>query len=88
MKRDKYLLLGALYLSQGLPYGFFTLALPIALRQRGIDLATISASGVLLLPWALKFLWGPLIDRFGSRRSWILPLQTGTVLVLLALASP
>lgn len=79
-------LLGTLYFSQGLPFGFFTLALPIVLRQRGTDLATIGASTVLLLPWALKFLWGPLVDRYGSRRAWILPLQVGTVVTLGALA--
>src|SRR6476619_2165950 len=79
-------LLGTLYFSQGLPFGFFTLALPIVLRQRGTDLATIGASTVLLLPWALKFVWGPLVDRYGSRRAWILPLQLGTVVTLAALA--
>jgi len=43
--------------------------------------------GLLLLPWALKFLWAPLIDRYGSRsfghrKSWIIPLQIGGALVL------
>lgn len=79
-------LLAALYFSQGLPYGFFTLALPIVLRQRGTDLATIGASSVLLLPWALKFVWGPVVDRYGTRRSWIMPLQLGTVATLGALS--
>ena len=39
-----------------------------------------------MFPWALKFLWGPAVDRFssprlGARRSWILPLQTLTIAV-------
>lgn len=78
--------LGALYLAQGLPYGFFTLALPVLLRQRGLDLATVSASSLLALPWAAKWVWGPVIDRYGSRRAWILPLQLGSALLLGALA--
>src|SRR5262249_37088620 len=37
-----------------------------------------------MLPWALKFLWAPLVDRYGSRRlgrrrSWILPLQGASI---------
>ena len=43
-RTHRFALLSALYFSQGLPYGFFTLALPIVLRQRGTDLATIGAS--------------------------------------------
>ena len=28
-------------------------------------------SSLLALPWALKFLWAPLVDRWGSRQHWI-----------------
>jgi PAT family beta-lactamase induction signal transducer AmpG len=77
-------LLGALYLSQGLPYGFQTQALPSMLRTLGLSLPEIGATSLLALPWALKFLWAPLVDRWwsprlGQRRSWILPLQATTV---------
>ncbi len=50
-------LLAALYFAQGLPYGFFTQALPVVLRESGFSLIAISATGVLFAPWALKFLW-------------------------------
>jgi MFS family permease len=72
--RKATLLLG-LYLSQGLPYGFFTLALPVLLRDAGYSLTAISALGLLALPWAFKFLWAPVIDQRGSRRAWLLGLQ-------------
>jgi PAT family beta-lactamase induction signal transducer AmpG len=83
--------LGALYFSQGLPFGFFTQAVPVVMRQQGLSLALVGASSVLALPWGLKFLWAPLVDRHGGsalgrRRGWILPLQALTVLGLLALA--
>jgi len=68
-------LLGSLYLAQGLPYGFFTQALPVLMREAGLSLKAISATSLLFLPWALKFLWAPLVDRRGTRRQWILPLQ-------------
>lgn len=79
-------LLGSLYLSQGLPFGFFTQALPVLLRERGLSLPAIGLSSLLALPWALKFLWAPLIDRCGRRKSWIVPLQVAAALLSAALA--
>lgn len=84
-------LLGSLYFSQGLPFGFFTQALPILLRDHGFSLGAIGLTSLLALPWALKFIWAPLVDghgsrRLGRRRSWILPLQLCSVLVLALLA--
>lgn len=84
-------LLSALYFSQGLPFGFFTQGLPVLLRQRGFGLAEIGLSSLLALPWALKWLWAPLVDRwhwpvFGRRKSWILPLQLTTIAILVVLA--
>ncbi len=85
-------LLASLYLAQGLPYGFFTQALPVVMREQGMSLAAIGLSALLYLPWALKFIWAPLLDRtpasrFGRRRQWIVPLQAIAVLSLLALAA-
>jgi MFS family permease len=69
-----------LYIAQGLPYGFFTIALPILLRQTGVSLTVISALGFLYLPWALKFLWAPYLDHRGSYKRWLLALQCAALL--------
>jgi predicted MFS family arabinose efflux permease len=87
----KLLLLGSLYLAQGLPFGFFTQALPVLLREQGMALPLIGLSHLLTLPWALKFAWAPLIDgvrapRLGRRRAVIVPLQLASCTVLAALA--
>ncbi len=87
----KLALLSSLYFSQGLPYGFFTQALPVWMRQAGMDLTIIGFSSILALPWGLKMLWAPLVDRcdgspLGRRRGWILPLQGLTAVALIALA--
>jgi len=84
-------LLGSLYLAQGLPYGFFTQALPVLLRKQGLALPLIGLAQLLMLPWALKFLWAPLVDkvdapRRGRRRVVIVPLQLASVVVLATLA--
>lgn len=88
----KLVLLLGLYVSQGLPYGFFTQALPTRLRQEGASLEGVGLASLLALPWAAKFLWAPLVDRFGGsplgrRRGWILPLQLGAALLLVGLAA-
>jgi MFS family permease len=85
-------LLTSLYFAQGLPFGFFTQSLPVMLRKESFSLGAIGLSSLLAMPWALKFLWAPLVDRhysarLGPRRSWILPLQLAAFLILLALAA-
>jgi MFS transporter, PAT family, beta-lactamase induction signal transducer AmpG len=86
-------LLASLYLSQGLPFGFFTQALPVLLKQMGLSLPAIGFAHLLALPWALKFLWSPWMDRrgagrLGRRRGIIVPVQILSAVLLFALAWP
>ena len=62
-----------LYLAQGLPYGVTSKIWPVWFRVHGVSLAEIGLMGLLSLPWSWKPLWAPLVDRFGSRRAWIVP---------------
>ncbi len=78
--RGKLFMLSVLYFVQGLPYGFQAIALPTYLRAEGLSLTAIGFAGALSLPWVFKVVWGPAVDRYGSRRfgrrrSWIVPLQ-------------
>lgn len=57
------LLLLPLYLAQGLPGGLIAHGLPAIMREQGVDLALIGFLKLLALPWLLKFLWAPLIER-------------------------
>ncbi len=89
---DKLLLLTCLYFSQGVPFGFFSQALPALMRERGASLPQIGLTSLLVLPWALKFLWAPLLDkygytRWGHRKTWILSLQLLGILLLLVLGA-
>ena len=84
-------LLGTLYAAQGLPFGFFSQALPVFLRKQGHSLEAVGLSSLLAAPWAFKFLWAPLVDRhgsarFGRRRGWIIPLQALSTALLFSLA--
>ncbi len=89
--RRKYAVIGSLYLTQGLPFGLAMIAMPAILRQAGHPVESLGIFALVMLPWAFKLLWGPLVDnhglaRFGHRRSWIVPLQVATAAGFAALA--
>ncbi|NUP86779.1 MAG: MFS transporter [Burkholderiaceae bacterium] len=89
--RGKYAVIGSLYLTQGLPFGLAMIAMPAILRQAGHPVESLGIFALVMLPWAFKLLWGPLVDnhglaRFGHRRSWIVPLQVATAAGFAALA--
>jgi len=84
--RGPLVLLGALYAAQGLPYGFFSLALPVLLREAGWSLTSIGFLHLLALPWALKFLWAPWVDHHFSRKAWLLGLQGAALLAALCMS--
>lgn len=79
-------LLTGLYAAQGLPFGFFTLALPVLLREAGWSLTAIGLLQFLALPWAIKFLWAPVVDHHGTRRGWLLALQGAACALALLLS--
>ena len=77
--RRSLVILFLLYFAQGLPFGFQK-ELAAFLRQAGMSLTNITLARGLSVPWLLKALWAPLVDRYGSasfgrRKSWIVPLQ-------------
>ena len=86
--RARVLTLCALYIAQGIPFGFMTVTFVTFLAAEGFsakELALLLTLGTL--PWSLKFIWGPMIDRYqyrpmGRRRPWILVAQSGMILVL------
>lgn len=80
-------LLMALYFAQGLPAGLLGKALPTLLREQGVSLAAIGFTSLLAVPWALKFLWAPFIDRFGTRKRWLVALNLLTLGLMLLVAS-
>jgi MFS transporter, PAT family, beta-lactamase induction signal transducer AmpG len=69
--RSRLAWVGALSFASGLPYFFFNETVPVWLAQEGVSLAGIGLATGASMPWVLKFLWAPFVDRIGSRRAWI-----------------
>lgn len=88
---NKWIVLASLYVAQFLPVAFFGQTLPVFLRQQGVSLELIGLTSLLSLPWMLKVLWSPLIDRYGWTRwghykFWIVLMQSlmGIAIVICA----
>ena len=86
-----WLMVAALYFTQGVPLGLAMEALPAMLRRDGAPLDVLAFLPLVGLPWVLKFLWAAQVDnrwhaRLGRRRSWLLPMQALATACLLGAA--
>ena len=68
------LAVGGLYVGQSIISGVTFTGLPALLRDRGIALELVGLAYLAALPWALKFLWAPAVERYrlpavGANRS-------------------
>ena len=87
----RLLMLCAMYVAQGIPWGFMTIALISYLADRGLgDGEAGKLTAIVLVPWTFKLIWGPLIDSvtirsMGRRRPWILGAEFLMALSLLGL---
>src|SRR5690625_2918284 len=76
--------------SSGLPLLLTGSVLQAWMKEEGVDLGTIGLFGLVGLPYTLKFLWAPFLDRYrlgsmGRRRGWLLWVQVGLILALIGL---
>ena len=60
-----------LYMASGFPFGLVHNLVPVWLKTNGVSLADIGLASLLGLPWTLKVLWAPLVDRYGRAGLWI-----------------
>lgn len=77
--------------ASGLPLALTAGTLQAWLTVAGLDLKTIGIFTLVGLPYALKFLWAPLMDRvvppwLGRRRGWMLLMQLSVAIGLAAMA--
>jgi PAT family beta-lactamase induction signal transducer AmpG len=74
----------------GLPLELTSFVLKTWMREEGVNLAVIGLFALVGLPYTLKFLQAPLLDRFspgrlGRRRGWMIIFQTALVISIYAL---
>ncbi|OLP15965.1 MFS transporter [Leptolyngbya sp. 'hensonii'] len=71
----------------GLPLFLTSRTLQLWMQDAKVDLGAITLFGLVSLPYSLKFIWSPLLDRFhppflGLRRGWLALTQIGLALAI------
>jgi PAT family beta-lactamase induction signal transducer AmpG len=74
-----------LMFSSGLPLGLVWIAIPVWLKDIGVDIRVVGLLTLFQAPWTFKFLWSPLMDRYslpflGRRRGYVFASQVGLFL--------
>jgi PAT family beta-lactamase induction signal transducer AmpG len=78
--------------SCGLPLLLTISVLQAWMKEEGVDLTVIGMMALVGLPYTLKFLWAPFLDRFtlpflGRRRGWLLVAQVALIFSIAGLGS-
>ncbi|KAJ1432975.1 acetyl-coenzyme A transporter 1-domain-containing protein [Ochromonadaceae sp. CCMP2298] len=79
-----------LYTLQGIPLGLSG-SIPLLLKEKGASYEALSLFSLVSIPFSLKLLWAPLVDTyyfksFGRRKTWLVPVQIVTGLVMITCA--
>jgi MFS family permease len=87
--KQKYLTLFSLYIAQSVPMSFFSTVVPVIMRQEQYSLEAIGLLQLVKLPWIIKFLWAPLVDRHAKGkkqlRRWIILSELFYAFVILSI---
>lgn len=59
------------YFAQGFPYSVVRTVFPLFLRDIKVSLESIGLTALFGLPWVLKFLWAPILDKSLSKKKWL-----------------
>ncbi|AOA62977.1 hypothetical protein PP7435_CHR2-0023 [Komagataella phaffii CBS 7435] len=90
--RPQFALLVMLYLIQGVPIGLAFGTIPFLLKGSNLSFSQVGVFSLASYPYSLKLLWSPIVDslyfkNIGRRRSWIIPVQAVSGLMLLFLST-
>jgi PAT family beta-lactamase induction signal transducer AmpG len=83
----KMFLMLVLGFASGMPLALTGSTLSAWMVTEGVDIKTIGLFSLVGLPYAFKFLWSPLMDRFvppflGRRRGWMMVTQIFLVMII------
>ncbi len=84
----KFGTLFSLYVAQSIPMSFFSTVVPVIMRQESYSLASIGLLQLVKIPWIIKFLWAPLVDKssrtLGDYKKWIFFSELFYALIILS----
>jgi PAT family beta-lactamase induction signal transducer AmpG len=74
------------YFAEGFPYTVVNNVAEILFKELGASLQLIGLTALFHLPWNLKFLWGPFLDQYETKRRWLLAVEVALTVVMVALS--
>lgn len=85
--KRNFMLLVLLYFLQGVPMGLASGSVPFLLKAK-LSYAQIGTFSLAAYPYSMKLAWSPIVDaiwspRFGRRKSWIVPIQACSGIMML-----
>jgi PAT family beta-lactamase induction signal transducer AmpG len=89
--RSPWLWIPTLYMAEGLPYALAMSVSVVLYKNLGVSNKEIGIyTSWLYLPWVIKSLWSPVVEKFRTRRLWIWTTQMfmGAILAAVTLAIP
>lgn len=73
--RSPYLWAATTYFAEGLPFSLVRQVSPVYFKDLGASLPAVGLTSLYGLCWSLKFFWAPFLDRYGTKRRWLLLFQ-------------
>ncbi len=90
-ERSPWAWVPTLYFFEGVPYSIVMITSGLVYKTMGVSVASLAFwTSLLYLPWTIKFLWGPYIDVFSTKRNWVVWTQftLGLSLIAVGLVMP
>jgi PAT family beta-lactamase induction signal transducer AmpG len=63
------------YFAEGFPFTIIRTVSAVFFRDMKVGLEAVGLTSMFGLPWVLKFLWSPQVDRYETKRKWMLGTQ-------------
>ncbi len=71
------------YFAEGFPFTFIRSISSMFFKDMKITNDQIGYTALYGIPWIIKFLWGPFVDQFSTKRNWLLSTQTMLFVMML-----
>ncbi len=84
--RSPHLWVSTIYFAEGFPYALVNNVADVLFVAMGANVKTIGLTAIFHLPWNIKFLWAPPLDRYETRRSFVLGCELVALVLVVALA--
>ncbi|MCA9697160.1 MAG: hypothetical protein KC431_06525 [Myxococcales bacterium] len=83
--RSPHLWVSSSYFAEGFPYTVVNSMAEILFKELGASLQVVGLTSLFHLPWNFKFIWGPFVDGYESKRRWLLLCEVVITVVLVGL---